>query len=77
MTNRPAIPTATAEERAAARKLADAHGDRRAAEMLGLSVDSFLRVLAQRPTRRGTVFALRAGLAALASGSAEARAATG
>lgn len=52
----------TNEERAAVRRVADARGDHQAAKDLGLSVDSLLRVLADRPIRRGTLHMLRENL---------------
>lgn len=52
----------TSEERETVRALADERGDQQAAKDLGLSIDSLLRVLADRPIRRGTMHLLRSNL---------------
>jgi hypothetical protein len=52
----------TADERDAVRKLAKERGDTEAAKVLGISVDSLLRVVAERDLRRGTLYLLRSKL---------------
>lgn len=63
-------PTVTPAERRAAKALGDRLGDHRAAKALGLDLASFLRVLAGRPVRAGTVLLLKHGLAVTAKEAA-------